>query len=237
MNTKQLAVTVLVAAVLLVVGVSFPKVSPIPGTPGAQGASGAQGPQGPKGDRGERGLPGLPGRNGKDADAKLGAVSGPDLFVPYLAVNGVRSFYTQQNFAQGTTTVCSLVSPIATSTLKIAKVQVNVGTTTDLFFNVGHAVMNSEGTTTLDAKAATTTATFSWAKTTDDFIPAIVASTTVSYKALDGVATVPDQVVFAPRERFNVKVTSKNTDNAHTTFSDLYNIQGTCTAVWETFAQ
>lgn len=55
----------------------------------------------------------------------LGAVSGPDIYSPYLAVNGVTKWYFKEGLRQATTTteskvsrvICSVKSPNATSTL------------------------------------------------------------------------------------------------------------------------
>ncbi len=65
------------------------------------------------------------------APQPVGAVSGPDIPFPYIAVNGVAKYYNRKPFLTATTTVCAIKSPNATSTLsKDSGVRMNVSSTT-----------------------------------------------------------------------------------------------------------
>lgn len=60
----------------------------------------------------------------------VGAVNGPDLPYPYITVGGVRTWFTNVGMTQATTTVCALVSPVASSTLVSASASFSVSSTT-----------------------------------------------------------------------------------------------------------
>jgi hypothetical protein len=66
----------------------------------------------------------------KQENAKLGAVSGPDIYSPYFNVNDVYRWPVRQSFNQATTTICSILSPYATSTLESFTVQFSVASAT-----------------------------------------------------------------------------------------------------------
>lgn len=60
------------------------------------------------------GQDGADGRNGRDG---VGAFAGPTISSDYLDINGVRHHYRHASIRTGTTTVCVLKGPPATSTL------------------------------------------------------------------------------------------------------------------------
>jgi len=66
----------------------------------------------------------------KETKEQVGASPGPDLFVPYLGVNGVKRYYNQVVMLTGTTTPCAIKSPSATSTLVSAVAHFDSATTT-----------------------------------------------------------------------------------------------------------
>lgn len=49
---------------------------------------------------------------------KFGSVSGPDIQSPYLSVDGVTTWYVKQPVRTATSTLCSIKTPAATSTIK-----------------------------------------------------------------------------------------------------------------------
>ena len=66
----------------------------------------------------------------KEIREKVGAMPGPDLYVPYLGVNDVRTYPVSQKMTQGTTTPCALRSPTnATSTLTFASAEFTTSST------------------------------------------------------------------------------------------------------------
>lgn len=101
------------------------------------------GEQGPQGERG------VPGRDGTNADPIVGAVTGPDFYGPYWAVNGTKQYFTTKGFTTATTTVCAIRSPInATSTLVNGVADFVVSSTTASTVTVAKAT-TAFATTTL----------------------------------------------------------------------------------------
>lgn len=225
---------IVVLGIVVGLGISLPTTDQIviQGPKGDKGDIGSPGPVGP------RGLPGPVGPRGPAGESKLGALTGPDLFVPYLAINEVKSYYTRVPFSQGTSTICSVLSP-ATTTLSRAKVSLTTATTSDLYVNVGRGTGSEDfGTTTLYDKSATTTPQIIFGNSAtagpDDFTPSFVAST--SEDIIDPVSEIPREgtVIFLPNERLNVKVASDLIDVAEPD-SDEFNLTGTCEVIFEAF--
>lgn len=77
----------------------------------------------------------------------LGAVTGPDLFFPYLGVNGVNTFYSYSKIRTATTTPCAFKSPSATSTLVQATIRLDVSSSTATIWDIAKA-SNAFATTT-----------------------------------------------------------------------------------------
>lgn len=220
----------------------------LPVLPNGNAITGLQGPKGDKGDKGDRGLIGPVGPRGPKGDPgeSVGAVVGPDLFLPYLNINGVNRQYSRVPFSQGTTTVCSIQSPSATSTLVSAKITLTEATTTNVFVNWGRGDdFEDFGTTTLVNRAATTTPFYTFNQGgagEDDSLREILATTT--YELPSGFDAEGDSflltltqnqgVVFEPRDRFNVKFAAKNLDS-ELALGDTFNLDGYCTAIFEQF--
>lgn len=78
----------------------------------------------------------------------IGAVSGPDLSSPYLAVNGLQENFYSSALNQASTTICSFKSPTSTSTLEAASVQLTTGTSTAILLEIGKSNTNLTATTT-----------------------------------------------------------------------------------------
>ena len=60
---------------------------------------------------------------------QLGANAGPDRFNPCESANGITTCFNKVSLIQASTTICSIVSPAATSTLVYGSLHMNVATT------------------------------------------------------------------------------------------------------------
>ena len=243
MNNK-LGVVLGVALVVLVGGViaglALPVVPEL-----TQGSKGDKGDVGPRGLQGVQGLIGPVGPRGPAGEPGLGAFPGPDLFVPYLNINGATRTYVEVPFSQGTSTVCSIRSPNATSTLVKATIQMTEATSTNIDVAWGRGLGSEDyATTTLFDRSATTTpyVTFSdnGAAGPDDFLHSVVASTTANAneKLGNSEQTLPmERVIFSPNDRFNVALAAKNLDitAAGTVGSENFNQTGSCTAIFQEY--
>lgn len=243
--SKLLGLGLAVLVVLAVAGIVLPTAPDITTVKGPQGEQGLRGPAGPQGPAGPRGLTGPQGPKGEPGTS-LGAVVGPDLFLPHLAVNKLLRTYQEVPWNQGTSTVCSIESPAATSTLVYATIEMNEATATNIMvaWGRGNGFEDQATTTLLDRSATTTTyVEFSNNDTAiDDFRHSVVATTTANEKVDDPDGTerqVPmTEVVFSPRDRFNVKIDAKNVDSetdANATAADSFNLTGSCTAIFQEF--
>lgn len=230
-----------VVAVVVVLGVSFPTAPlAVKGDPGAPGNPGTPGKDGHSpvvkmvGDR--LSVDGVLSQSlrGPAGNSVLGSVTGPDEYLAYKGLNDVQTYSTYQKFTQGTTTVCSIPSPNATSTLVRFLVHQAVATTTDVFYNIGRAGLTSEATTTLFNKAATTTATFTVSALTDDFIPSVVASTSFDNFDTNSKMVMNYPIILLPREKINVAGDAKNQDMTQTGTKG-FNMTGDCEATFQVF--
>lgn len=237
-NTLKTLVGLALVAVVLVVGVSFPTTEVVKGPQGEQGV------KGPKGDKGDAGAPGKNGLNGKDGkDAlSLGAVTGPDFFYPYFGLNKVELFAESKEFSQGTSTICSFLSPNATSTLLFATIQLRTATTTDLQIGFGRgANKNDFSTTTFFDKSATTTATLDFANNgtggPDDFLHSAFASTGVDSVDVNNRFFAQrnlESVIVLPNERITWHAISEVIDGGESAL-DGFNLDGTCEVGFKPF--
>ena len=146
-----------IAVAALVVGVIGVSKQPVV----KQGSQGSQGEQGVKGNDGYTPIKGVDYFDGKDGargergasgaigmPSKLGAVSGPDIYSPYLNVNGVTEFYHRSAMTTGTTTPCAF-KVTATSTLVTGVAKFNVGSTTAATVTFGRGTHSTATTTWL----------------------------------------------------------------------------------------
>ena len=234
----------LVLAIVLVLGVNYPNKPNVAGPRGDQGTQGTVGPRGPQGPQGVQGPRGLQGSSGPSGPTgtSLGSVVGPDQFLPYLSVNGLLRTYTRVPFSQGTSTVCSVQSSSATSTLVSAKIAMTEGTSTDLAVNWGRGLGSEDfATTTLFNRSATTVPNVAFSNNNtaiDDFLHSVYASTSefIKMAGFDGPFLTMDRVVFEPNDRFNVRLSATNLDDLDNLVSaDSFNLDGFCTVIFEQF--
>lgn len=148
---------------------------------------------------------------------QLGAVSSPDINSPYFSFGGVRQWAGHTDtLNQASTTICSLQSPAATSTLRFADVKLTTGTTTAI------ALEMAKDTT----PSATTTRLGYIVLGSGDRVTLIagVASTT-SFSA-SGVSHTKDDsdLIFAPNTYLNVKYGAA--------LGALNVLVGSCNAIW-----
>ena len=235
MNNKLgvvLGVVLVVLVGLGVAGLSLPAVPEL-----------TQGPKGDKGDVGPRGLQGvqgLTGPRGPAGEPGLGAVVGPDQFLPHWNFNGMKVTRIEIPWNQGTSTVCSIPAPSATSTLfRAPTIQMTSATATDIQVGWGRGLgFEDFATTTLLNRSATTTTYITLSNNDtaiDDFVHSVVASTTdnEAFKLGNSEGMIPlDRVIFSPNDRFNVAIAAKNLDTtaAGTVSSENFNLRGSCTA-------
>ncbi len=144
-----------------------------------------------------------------------GAVSSPNIPSPYLQWGGVNFWAQNQTMNQATTTVCSLQSPAATSTLVSG--------------TVGFTVSSTSATTITVARQ-----TQGFSTTTRDFNNSLIRTQSVAANAkadfqtsttsLTALSTAQSDVVFAPNSYLVVTMTG-----GIGTFSP----EGNCTALWQ----
>lgn len=140
-----------VAVFALVFGIMAYNKTPekVVGIAGERGLQGFQGSIGAKGDRGERGLQGEKGVKGDSASPTLGSVASPNIISRWLAVNGVKSYFSKMSLNAATTTICTMQAPTeATSTLAYASVVESVSSTTASIIDIARS-SNTGATTTL----------------------------------------------------------------------------------------
>lgn len=85
---------------------------------------------------------------------KVGAVTGPDSFFPCESHNGVTACFGRTPMAQATTTLCTIKSPAATSTLISFGLIISVGTSTSALIDIGEGTTPFATTTGLIVGAA-----------------------------------------------------------------------------------
>ena len=148
----------------------------------------------------------------------LGAVASPDIQSPYFSFGGVRQWGAHSGLNQASTTICSLQSPAATSTLSMSSgISITTGTTTAIALEIGKSTVMDATTTrisyvTLASGAQVTLNSF-------------VASTTAAYGSLGQRHTADEtDLIFAPNTRLNVKYGG--------TLGSLNTLVGGCNATW-----
>lgn len=144
---------------------------------------------------------------------RLGSVSSPDIMSPYFSFGGVYQWGSSAaSLIQGSSTVCALQAPAATSTLVGGGVQFTLASTTAVSLDL------AKGTT----QYATSTKIGSTYTVGASAQATIVASTTGSV-AGDGTIFAPSQWFVV---RFNSLSASSGAGNAPT---------GNCHAVWRSY--
>ncbi len=100
----------------------------------------------------------------------LGSVSSPDIMSPYFSVGGVYQWKNARTLGTATTTMCSVQSPSATSTLDSARLQITTGTSTATIFTVATSTTAFATTTALNrfSLASAAQGSFALMSTTSD---------------------------------------------------------------------
>lgn len=127
-----------------------------------------------------------PSKTPDQAPVTLGQ-AGPDNSVPCVSNNGVTTCSETRGFTQASTTVCSIKSPSATSTLELGSFNIRTATTTAIAFDFARDT----------SFAATTTKIGSSYLVNSGLTPTVVASST------NGQAD--QSTIFPPNTYFNVK--------------------------------
>jgi len=146
----------------------------------------------------------------------VGAVSSPDVQSSYLSVNDVRSWYESRSLNQASTTICSMKSPSATSTLVSGSVKLTTGTTTAIALELAKDTTPSATTTRISYIVLA-----SGAQVT---LRAFVASTTVAVNSGVQYTANETDLVFAPNTYLNAKYGAA--------LGSLNVLVGSCKAVW-----
>ncbi len=195
MNKTTGIVIGLIAVIGLVTGVvAYNKANVAPKqVAGLFGPTGAQGPQGEKGDRGPVGPQGERGPAGISSAPKLGSVASPDVQSPYLRWGNVSVWQAGVDYNTGTTTVCAIQSPTATSTLQGGGANFSVASTTQTVITISKS-LTAFSTSTLGAVAL---ATSTIAANAQGFVNALATSTPTG-------ASVVGNLVFSPSTWFVV---------------------------------
>ena len=124
----------------------------------------------------------------QEVQAPLGASSGPVDVGEFQSVNGIETYYASSGLNRASTTVCSLRSPNATSTLTFGSLKVTGATTTALFIEFGRSTVIDATTTSIGTRVLA-----SGVQAT------MLASTSPALSAIDG------PVIFPPNNYLNVK--------------------------------
>lgn len=150
-----------------------------------------------------------PVQNSINETTHVGSVASPDINSPYYSVGGVRTWKQHSGVLnQASTTICSIQSPVSTSTLVYADLQLTTGTTTTILIDLAKD----------NTFAATTTKIGSSYTVTGGAYATIVGSTTPSTSAGS------DSLLFSPGQYFNVKYGGAQ--------GSLNVLAGSCNAVW-----
>lgn len=144
-------------------------------------------------------------------EINTGALSSPDIASPYLSFGGVRFWAATQSPTAASSTVCSIQSPAATTTLEAATVRIDSSAAYLVQYELGKATTNYATTSRL--------ALFDIAANAQ---AAIIATTTTS----GGVAltNVTDNII-APNSFINLRI---STSTASAAFAPT----GRCSAVF-----
>lgn len=143
--------------------------------------------------------------------SRLGALVGPDIPYPHFSFGGVRRFAASKTLNQASTTVCSLQSPAASSTLISFSIQATTGTTTALLLEIGKSAQLDATTTQLGDSLALVGGPFT-----------VVGSTTANN------VTAKDQIFIGSRY-LNFKIGKADANGT----AKWNNLAGTCNATWE----
>lgn len=123
---------------------------------------------------------------------QLGSASSPSIVGGCMELNGITKCYSTSGFSQASTTLCSIRTPGATSTLQYAGASITTASTSALQFEWGKSTVPDATTTPLGIYNLAST------------IRAVVmASTTVGGNSAALAADTP--LIFGPNMRINLK--------------------------------
>lgn len=146
----------------------------------------------------------------KIVEKQTGALTGPDIPSPYLSFGDVKVYAAStRNLIQGSSTVCALQAPAATSTLRSAGIRFDLATTSAVIVDLAKDTTQYSTTTKIGTTyniAASKQAT-------------IIASSTGSVAG--------DATIFAPNNWFVVRMVGA------TVGATLNAPTGVCNATWE----
>lgn len=146
---------------------------------------------------------------------QTGAFPSPNILSDYLTYNGREVRYPAvQNFRKATSTVCSFVSPNATSTLTYAGISSQTGTSTALTLYIAKAANTNSTTTLLGGTGIAANARYT-----------SIASTTPT-------VGIDDKVVFAPNQNLNFNLKGGASD---VVFRTSDSVTGVCHAEFSVF--
>lgn len=202
-------------------------VNGAPGLPGADGRNGSDGkstgivgPRGPQGPQGPQGIPGTSGTSGMPGTPGtpgpiVGGLSGPDISSPFLSWGGVRQWAARSgSLTQATSTICSLTSPLATSTLLAANISLSTASSSAVALDISK---NIAGAT------ASTSDVFG-----DKKIAAGARATLMADIAADSTEQADsEKAIFAPSSRLNFVMRNATAGNGLGSAP-----VGSCSAVW-----
>lgn len=134
---------------------------------------------------------------------KLGSVASPDIPSPYLNWGGIRMYNTGTKLTQGTTTVCSIQSPVSTSTLEFAGIQFDFASSSALVLDIG------QGTTPYSTSSARLSSAYNIAANAFAFIQASTSPGGVGTSTFPGS---PTAMVFPPSTYLNFKFYGNGTN-------------------------
>ncbi len=149
----------------------------------------------------------------------FGATASPDIPSPYFSVGDNRIWMAKISLNQSTSTVCSIQSPVATSTLLNASFSITRATSTALVVEIAKSVSPSASTTMLSKVNIAGNAQLTLNAGT-------YATSSTSVSGSLGIAHTGDEadLTFAPSTYLNVKIGGPN--------GPLNVLEGTCTAIW-----
>lgn len=84
----------------------------------------------------------------KIPDITFGALSGPDIISKYLSIGGIRDNYEKAPLTSASTTLCSIKSPAATTTLMFYSIWFDTASTTAITVDIAKASAMNGATTT-----------------------------------------------------------------------------------------
>ncbi len=215
---KNILVGLVAVAALVVGGLAYAKVpTKVVGGTGAQGErglagkDGEKGAKGDKGDRGDIGPSGPAGRDGKNSATQiLGSATGPDTYFTYTANNNLQKYGLSKGFSTGSTTVCAIQGPSATSTLTFGSATFITSSTTNSVVTLAKATTPYATTTPLTNIAISANAQGT-----------VMASST----PLLATGAIGNEV-FAPNSWFVVSMADATPEGGAATFSPT----GSCSA-------